>query len=147
MYNGVMARARGDEWVLQVSASILGADASAGWRPRADVFEGATELLVRVELPGVTPKGLTVQFRLARNSLVVRGERRTRLDEVGLTAHQIEIEDGPFSREVMLPLLNLDPANTRSRWVDGVLELRIPIARQVAGRVVVEALTIREYDE
>ena len=147
MYNGFMSRTRGDEWVLQVSASMLSAESSAGWRPRADVFAGVSELLIRVELPGVSPKGLTVQFRLARNSLVVRGERRTRLDEVGLTPHQIEIEDGPFAREVMLPLLNLDPANTRSRWVDGVLELRIPIARQVAGRVVVETVTLREYDE
>ena len=144
-----MAKRPADEWVLQVSASIRGAEAAVGWLPRADVYEGRDELLVRVELPGASRQGLTVYFSLARNSLTLRGERRTTLDTHSqrYVAHQIEIEDGPFAREIALPALNMDIAGTRSAWRDGVLELRIPIVRAVAGRVVVETVTIKSYDE
>ena len=144
-----MAKRPAEEWVLQVSASMRGAEPIAGWLPRADVFESTDELLVRVELPGASHQGLTVQFSLARNSLTVRGERRTNLASFGqrCLAHQIEIEDGPFAREISLPALNMDIAGTRSAWRDGVLELRIPIVRTVTGRVVVETVTIKSYDE
>ena len=144
-----MAKRPADEWVLHVSATMRGTEPSFSWLPRADVYEGHDELLVRVELPGASHHGLTVHFSLARNSLTVRGERRTTLDTLGqrYVPHQIEIEDGPFAREVGLPALNMDIAGTRSAWRDGVLELRIPIVRAVTGRVVVETVTIKSYDE
>jgi len=140
---------RPEGWVLQVSAVMRGTEPNPGWVPRVDLYEGPDELLLRVELPGAIHHGLSVHFNLARNSLSVKGERRAGLglSNQGFVAHQIEIEDGPFAREIPLPALNMDIANTRSTWRDGVLELRIPIVRSAPGALVVETVTIKSYDE
>lgn len=144
-----MPRRPSEGWVLQVSAVMRGHEPNPGWVPRVDLYEGPDELLVRVELPGANHHGLSVHFNLSRNSLTLKGERRAGLGlhNQGFVAHQIEIEDGPFAREVTLPPLNMDIANTRSAWRDGVLELRIPIVRSSSGSMVVETVTIKSYDE
>lgn len=105
-----------------------------GWSPRVDVLEAPDHLLVRLELAGVPPEGLTLQYNPKRHSLVVRGARQdeTCPSEEPWAPHQLEIDFGEFSREVRLPEIDLALEDVRVRSVNGVALIVIPKVTQSA---------------
>ena len=104
-----MRRSRPGEWSFAIGARMphyrddVGAIPLAReWEPRIDVLEAESHVLIRVEIPGVGARDVTLAYREDPPVLVVRGNRP---DDLHLQAdryvsHMLEIEDGPFAREI-----------------------------------------------
>src|SRR6476659_1351853 len=76
--------------------------ARRGFRPNVDSFhtDEPHELTVVADLPGVDPQSLAIV--VGERTLVIAGERvRPRVR--GAVYQQMEIEYGPFQRQVLLP--------------------------------------------
>jgi HSP20 family protein len=109
-----------------------------GFRPNVDCFhtDEPHALTVVVELPGVEARSIHVA--LGERLLVVAGER-TRPRVPGRVYQQMEIEYGPFQRQVRLAE-NVDPKRAAATFENGVLTVLLPVAEQEAppGRVAIE---------
>jgi HSP20 family protein len=107
-----------------------------GFRPNVDCFhtDDPHVLTVVVELPGVDAR--SVQVVAAERLLVIAGERK-RPKVPGRVYQQMEIETGPFQRQVRL-VENVDPERATARCQDGVLTIELPVAdRAPTGRVTI----------
>jgi HSP20 family protein len=97
-----------------------------GFRPNVDCFhtDEPHELTVVVELPGVDPDSVDVVA--AERVLVIRGERsRPCVD--GRVYQQMEIEYGPFQRQIRLAE-DVDPERARARYEHGIVTISLPVA-------------------
>jgi HSP20 family protein len=79
----------------------LNARSRVAWAPPVDVFEGDSEVLIIVAMPGVTSDRVEVSHE--PGALVVRGERRLPFTRQAFTVRQLEIPYGAFERRVALP--------------------------------------------
>lgn len=105
-----------------------GAESSmATWAPRIETYRMENDYVVRVDLPGVDPKD--VQVHIEGNLLSITGERKTQ--EEG--SDYQETHYGRFERTVTLPQ-GVEPEKIAARYEYGVLEIRVPLPAQVAGR-------------
>lgn len=98
-----------------------------GFHPRVDVYyrgEHAPRAVVRVELPGVDVERLTIEVR--GRMLVIAGERRTESAE-RRRYQQVEIESGPFRREIELGS-EVAAEDAEASYQDGILLVEIPLA-------------------
>jgi HSP20 family protein len=97
-----------------------------GFRPNVDSYHTLDphELTVVVELPGVDPA--SVQVVAGERVLLIAGERR-RPKVAGHVYHQMEIEYGPFQRQVRLPE-DVDPDAARAHFENGVLTVALPVS-------------------
>jgi HSP20 family protein len=93
-------------------------------------------LTVVVELPGVDPQ--SVRVVAGERVLGVAGERR-RPQVKGRVYQQMEIEYGPFQRQIRLAE-DIDPNRATARFEHGVLTIELPVAEQAPsrGRVAIE---------
>lgn len=96
--------------------------------PPTDVYEGDTGYVVRMELCGVRPQD--VEIHLSDDVLTVQGCRRETSTHGKKAYLQMEIDNGPFARQVALPG-PVDPAGAEARLEDGMLEVFIPTAKKV----------------
>jgi HSP20 family protein len=97
-----------------------------GFRPNVDSYrtDDPPELTVVVEVPGIDPESLTIAVN--ERMLVVAGERaRERSD--GRVYQQMEIEYGPFQRQVRLSE-DVDPEQAHARYAHGIVTVTLPIA-------------------
>ena len=107
-----------------------------GFRPNVDCFrtDDPHVLTVVVELPGVDPD--TVQIVANERLLVIAGERKQH-KVPGRVYQQMEIETGPFQRQVRL-VEDVDPEQARARFEQGVLTIELPVAgRPRRGRIAI----------
>jgi HSP20 family protein len=99
-----------------------GRGAGPSWEPRVDIEETDTEMLFKVDLPGIDAKD--VDLAVTEGMLVLRGERKEPRGN-GKTFHQTERFVGPFYREIPLPpgtdSDRIDAASAR-----GVLTITVP---------------------
>jgi Molecular chaperone (small heat shock protein) len=106
-----------------------------GFRPNVDCFhtDEPHALTVVVELPGVDAQ--SVRVIAGERVLVIAGERK-RPQLPGRVYQQMEIEYGPFQRQVRL-VEDVDPEQARARFEQGVLTIELPVAATAppAGRV------------
>lgn len=100
------------------------------WRPPVEVVECAEELLVRVEIAGVTHADLDVM--VDADELRVRGERTVRPSSGPRIYHESRIRYGPFEVAVRLPF-PVAVGAASAEYVNGLLSVRLP--RQAAARV------------
>ena len=116
---------------------------AGGFRPQVDSFrtDDPPELTVIVELPGVDPD--EVQVVASGGVLVVAGERRRPRGD-GRVYQQMEIDYGPFKREVALPEA-VDTSAARASYERGLLTIVLPLARRApeGTRVPIEVRTRR----
>jgi len=109
-----------------------------GFRPQVDCYRGAdpAELTIVVELPGVDPAN--VQISALARALVVSGER-TRPRVPGRVYQQMELDYGPFHRQIALAE-DVDTANAHASYADGLLTIVLPIAAKPArpARITIE---------
>ena len=110
-----------------------------GFRPNVDCFhtDDPHALTVVVELPGVEPE--SVRVVAAERLLVIAGERK-RPHVPSRVYQQMEIEYGPFRRQVSL-VENVDPEHAHARFESGVLTVELPVADQAPpsrGRISIE---------
>ena len=100
-----------------------GTDPAAAWTPNVDVHEGAGELVLSFELPGVDPS--TVRLSVNGNSLILRGSKPRPDPRPGARFHCLERGFGAFRRVIMLGT----PINThqaRTEYRDGLLKVTFP---------------------
>jgi HSP20 family protein len=97
-----------------------------GFRPNVDCFhtDDPHALTVVVELPGVEAR--SVQVVAGERMLIIAGERR-RPTRPGRVYQQMEIEVGPFHRQVRLAE-DVDPTRARASLEHGVLTIELPVA-------------------
>jgi HSP20 family protein len=108
-----------------------------GFRPMVDSYrtDDPPQLTVIVEVPGIEPKSLGIV--VTERMLAVSGERvRDRSD--GRVYQQMEIEYGPFSRQIRLSE-DVDPDDATARYEHGILTISLPVASKP---LVIERYTI-----
>jgi HSP20 family molecular chaperone IbpA len=92
------------------------------WRPRADVTQIGSSIVITVELAGVDPA--EVEAVLYEDAVVVSGRRRLRGPGSGGVYHAAEISQGTFRLEVGLPAV-IAPELSDARYERGLLELTL----------------------
>ncbi len=102
--------------------------APALWRPRADVVESASALVVTLEIAGVAED--QVEVALYADALVITGRRECAACE-SATWHESEIRYGPFRFEMLLPDA-IDSEKAEAKFDRGLLRVVLPKAGGVA---------------
>ena len=105
--------------------------ADAAWTPAADAFETEREVLLLVDVPGVSRETLRVD--VDGSHLVVRGERRLPEGLERGNARRVERPYGTFTRGFELPA-SIDEARITAEHRDGVIAIRIPKRESARGR-------------
>jgi HSP20 family protein len=97
----------------------------AFWTPELEVLEGKNEFIVRMDVPGLKKKDVTIE--ITEQELLLRGERMQQTEEHGDRFFRTERSYGAFSRTVPLPeSVKIDQA--KASVLDGVLEVRMPMS-------------------
>ena len=96
---------------------------SSGWIPSVDVVDGAKEVTVRAEIPGVDPKDIDVS--VAGGTLTIAGEKKSEHEERGKDFYRSERAFGSFRRSVVLPE-GVDADKVSAEHANGVLTVRLP---------------------
>jgi HSP20 family protein len=98
----------------------------SGFTPHIDVFyEGdpPRSVVIQAELAGVEPDRVALEIRGRR--LVIAGERRA-VQQHGSFYQQVEIEHGPFRREIELGT-DVDADKAKASYENGVLRVEVPV--------------------
>ncbi len=98
------------------------------WAPAVDVLQRDGDLVVRAELPGVSPED--VDITLHNRVLTISGQRREEQEEQRGGYYVRERRSGSFSRSMTLPE-GVDEDSIRARYENGVLEVTIAGAAAV----------------
>jgi HSP20 family protein len=91
--------------------------------PRVDLIDRDTELLVKVELPGIDKEDLKVE--LNGDLLTIHGERRHEEKTEKENFYRAEIARGSFSRTLRLPV-DVIADQVQANFDKGLLEVHLP---------------------
>jgi HSP20 family protein len=91
-------------------------------RPAVDIFEGADDITLVADMPGVSKEGL--ELRAERNSLVIEGGAQLNMPE-GMEALYADVRSTRYRRSFALSN-ELDTDQINANLKDGVLTVRIP---------------------
>lgn len=95
---------------------------SRNWRPPTDLFETTDEIIVRVEIAGMSEGEFTITY--FQGSLTIQGNRPD--DQLGKRAYyQLEIPFGEFLTEIEIPV-SIEPEQIEASYVDGFLWVVLP---------------------
>jgi HSP20 family protein len=100
-----------------------------GWTPVCDVYETASSLVVRIELPGMSQD--EIDLKIEDDRLTLAGERQIGRPDSGERYHRVERSQGRFSRGIPLPAM-FDRDAVRAAYQDGVLT--VEIGKRTPGR-------------
>ncbi len=92
------------------------------WVPTVDMFRKEGHLVIRADIPGVSPENLKITVN-DEGILTVKGERKW--DEGEVESLCCERFYGEFERSIQLPE-EVDTEHIEAKYKDGVLEIRIP---------------------
>jgi HSP20 family protein len=103
--------------------------AATAWAPPMSAWEDDDSLILAIALPGVVREAIDVA--IADRVLTISGRSEPRWGErrPALGVHVDELRTGAFRRSVVLPP-RARTEEMSARMQDGVLEIRIPCARQ-----------------
>jgi HSP20 family protein len=118
----------------QAYRRVLGGPGGPGGRgfgvaylePAADVYETESEVVVLVEMAGIS--GCEIELDIDGRVLHLQGERRPLRGRPGMSYSQIEISHGMFRRDLLLPA-EVDAEKASATYADGILEVVLPKAR------------------
>ena len=98
---------------------------SRGFTPNVDVYYCGEpqQAVVKVDLAGVSLDEVSIE--VGNRQLAIVGERQVQETE-GRVYQQVEIPSGPFRRVVELQV-DVDPAEARATYEDGVLRIDLPL--------------------
>jgi HSP20 family protein len=128
------AGAERGEQALQRSGSTGGLQRSAFgglWAPQVEVFERGNNLVVRADLPGLSRENVDVE--LDDDALIIRGERRSDVEDDEEGFYRSERSYGSFYRAIPLPE-GIDASACNATFRDGVLEVTLPKPPQQSSR-------------
>ena len=117
--------------VNRLFENVLGRPASAAgrvWAPPVDMYATKDDLVLTLELPGVSEKDVTVS--ITGDLLTVTGERRfeQRVKEQDLL--HVERTYGKFERVIQLPMA-VQADHVKATYRAGVLEIKLPKAEEL----------------
>jgi len=102
-------------------------ESGEGWfRPAVEAFTKDGNLVVRAELPGVTPENIEVIAD--GRTLTIRGEKKDERTTGDETTHIREFVSGRFERSFTLPE-DVVQNDIKANHVNGVLELTVPLKK------------------
>ncbi len=103
--------------------------ATTAWMPRLNVKRTGDDLVVHVELAGIKPDDVDIE--VTDGVLTVSGERtaETTKEDEGWVVRESSF--GSFERSIVLPE-GIDPASIRADFHDGMLDIHIPKALELA---------------
>lgn len=122
--------ARGMMRPLTLRPLLTGSGPSGPYLPSTDILHEESDVLIRMDLPGIDPKN-DVTVSLEQDSLIVRGERKEQREVKEGGYLRRESARGTFERRIpMPPGISEDAIN--ASYKDGVLEVRVKeAAKQV----------------
>ena len=91
--------------------------------PSVDVYETEEEVVVVVEIPGISEE--EVEIMVDGRRLVLSGERKPGAAEQKRLYSQMEICHGPFRRELLLPA-EVNPEEASAGYSQGLLQIVLP---------------------
>lgn len=97
---------------------------TAQWMPQMEVFQRGSELVVRADLPGLSPED--VQIEIEDGVLTVSGERRQEQEDRQEGWYRSERSYGAFARSIALPE-GVNEDDVKARFDQGVLEVTLPV--------------------
>jgi HSP20 family protein len=92
------------------------------WRPPTDVYETDEGITIRMEIAGMRQQDLNIT--MSTDVLIIRGERKERSSAHRTAYQNMEINYGPFERNIRLPE-PLDGENVKAVYKDGFLEINL----------------------
>lgn len=99
--------------------------------PPVDVEENDNEIVVRAELPGISPDDTTVE--VSSDRIVIRGEKGEQRLTGSRGVYRVERRFGAFRRVVALPT-EIDPDKSDAQYRDGVLTITLPKSESARSR-------------
>ncbi len=100
-------------------------EGEATFMPRLDIREYEKELEVVVELPGLEKKDVHVE--LAKDALILSGEKKLEKEEKGEGYLRHERRFGTFNRVIKLPWeVEVGKVAVVASFVNGVLTIKVP---------------------
>jgi HSP20 family protein len=97
-----------------------------GWPtsvPPANVAETEENVEVTVELPGMKPEEVHVEFK--NGELWISGERKAETEEKGKAFHRVERSYGEFRRVIPMPAA-VNEEKIEAEYREGVLRITVP---------------------
>jgi HSP20 family protein len=131
------SRRRGQGRYVTVQGIAIMTEDTA-WTPNTDIFETESELVIKMEIPGIGKED--IEISLEDQTLLVRGQRRDVCHSGKCCYRQLEIEYGPFEREIKLPK-NVDGSKVRANYHNGFLHivfLKVPAGTPEPIRVFID---------
>jgi HSP20 family protein len=98
-------------------------EAVGEWTPKLDFSETKDAYVVKLEVPGVEQKEISVA--LEDQFLTVRGEKSREKEEKDEKFHRVERAWGAFARTIRLPG-SVDTEKTTAAFKDGLLTVTLP---------------------
>lgn len=112
---------------------------SFNFAPRIDVTRRDDKIIVRADLPGISPE--EIEVHAVEDGLVIEGERRHEAERTEGDVWQSERSYGRFYRMIPMPE-GTDMDSAQARFENGVLEVSLKApAEQAAGRRRIEIQT------
>jgi HSP20 family protein len=102
--------------------------ATANFVPSIDLIENENEFVVTVDLPGLKPEEVNVEFQ--GGALWITGERKEEKEEKGKTFHRVERSYGEFRRVLPFPSAIVED-KIEAKFTNGVLNVSVPKAEMV----------------
>lgn len=105
----------------------LGEDRPRAWAPAIDVVRDNGNLVVRADVPGITPE--EVKIEVENDILTVSGAHEESKEEKGKDFLRRERRYGSFSRSLALPP-GVEAKKIKAKTHDGVVEVTIPLPKE-----------------
>jgi HSP20 family protein len=96
--------------------------AATEWSPPVDIYETESEIVIKMELPGVDAKAVSVSVE--SDVLTIRGDRHHERDLKTETYHRMECSNGRFLRSFSIPN-TVASDHLRFNHKDGLLTLAL----------------------
>lgn len=99
--------------------------------PTVDLVETENQFEVTVDLPGLKPEEVTVEFK--SGELWISGKREEEKEEEGKTYHRVERSQGEFRRVLSLPE-SIDEGKINAHFENGVLKIVVPKSEEIKSK-------------
>lgn len=93
------------------------------WKPPVDIYETAENIVVLVEIAGMSSKNINVTME--NDLLKISGIRPDYSPSTKMRLHQMEIDYGKFQRIVKISL-PIDTNNISAKYREGFLQITLP---------------------
>ena len=108
-------------------------EGGAAWQPNVDILENEENLVLKVELPGVDPDGVTLKVH--GGNVIIEGVKGRPNESDSVHFHAAERQFGAFRRVIQLGV----PVNTRiatAQLDNGLMRITFPKVPNRRGEVV-----------